>query len=80
MNKALERVRAIGAHAWLTFLQQLNALLVSVLGGILVVNTTYPDVIRSLLAKLPPIPAAIALGLLGFLVHYSARRAKKAGE
>jgi hypothetical protein len=76
MTKLIDKIQAAGARAWLTFIQQLNAIVMAAFGSAIVVHSTYPDVIRQLLSKLPPAIAAVCLFLFGFVVHYALRRAK----
>lgn len=78
MNAVLERVRAIGARAWLRFVQALNLIAVSLLGGVVVVNQAYPGVIAGAVQKLPPIVGIPLIIGFGILVHYALRRAKLA--
>lgn len=78
MGVLLQRIHDIGARAWLQFLQSLNWIMVSLLGGAYVVNETYPDVVRSQIAKLPAYVGIPAILIFGVIVHYAARRAKKA--
>jgi hypothetical protein len=76
MQVLLEKVHAIGARAWMRFVQALNWIAVSIAGSLVVVNSTYPGVISSAIGKLPPavgIPAVVGFGVL---VHYALRRAK----
>lgn len=80
MSPLINRIHAIGAHAWLVFVQALNWIAVSLLGGIVVVNSAYPGVISGAVAKLPPAVGIPAILIFGMLVHYATRRAKKAGD
>lgn len=76
MNPILQRIHDIGTRAWLRFVQALNAILISLAGAAVVVNQAYPGVITGAISKLPPIVGIPLLFVLGFLVHYSLRRAK----
>lgn len=80
MKRLLERIHAIGAHAWLRFLQGLNVAAVALLGAAEVVNASYPGVISSVVGKLPPAIGIPTIFVFGALVHYAARRAKKSAE
>jgi hypothetical protein len=64
----------------LTFVQSLNGIAMAMLGGVAIVYQTFPDVVRSLLSKLPPTAAALALFVFGTAVHLALRQAKKAGQ
>jgi hypothetical protein len=78
MEKWMEELRNAGVHAWLVFVQSINGIAMAVVGGALVVHETYPDVIRGLLSKLPPVWAAVLLFVFGAVVHWGLRQAKKA--
>ena len=84
MKKAWEellwRIHADVTRAWLVFVQSINAIAMALLGGALIVHQTYPDVLRGLLAGLPPQVGAACLFAFGAIVHWALRRAKKAGE
>lgn len=76
MNALTARVHSIGARAWVRFVQVLNVIAASLLGGVAVVSQVYPGVISGAVGKLPPalgIPVIIGFGVL---VHYALRRAK----
>jgi hypothetical protein len=76
----VSRLHDIGAHAWLVFVQSLNWIAVSLLGGVAVVHEAYPSIISGAVAKLPPVIGIPAILAFGVLVHYALRRAKKAGN
>lgn len=78
MNKILERLEAVGQHAWLTFLQSLNGIAMALLGGVVIVHQAYPQLIAGAISKLPPqigIPLIFAFGII---VHFALRSAKRA--
>lgn len=80
MNALLEKIREAGTQAWLRFVQQLNAILMALLGGALVVHQSYPTLLGDLLGPIPVPLKAAALFAFGAIVHIALRRAKQAGE
>jgi hypothetical protein len=78
VNKILARIQDLGALAWVRFLQSLNAIAISLAGGALVVQQSYPDLVRQIVAKVPGYGGAVGLFLFGVVVHYALRRAAKA--
>jgi hypothetical protein len=80
MNAYLQRLHAIGAQAWLRFVQALNALAGTIVGGIVLLNIARPQLAAELTASLSPIQQLVAGVAWCSLVHYALRRAKKAGE
>jgi hypothetical protein len=79
MNPILQKIRDASTRAWLTFTQALNAIAVSLVGGALVVSTSYPDVVRSVISGAPKPLQIVILMVFGVLVHLALRQAKKAG-
>lgn len=79
MSRLLQRIHDIGAHAWQTFLQVLNAIAVGLFGGVILVYQTYPGAITNLFSKLSPWIGIPSLITFGIVVHYALGRAKKAG-
>lgn len=78
MSPLLQRIHDIGVMAWLRFVQALNFILISLAGSVLVIHQAYPQLISGMIGKLPPIAGVPLLLLIGLLVHYALRRAKKA--
>lgn len=76
MSPIVQKIHDIGTRTWLRFVQALNAILISLAGAAVVVNQAYPGVITGAINKLPPALGIPLLFVLGFLVHYSLRRAK----
>lgn len=80
MSPLLDRIHAIGTHAWLRFVQALNWIMISLFGSVIVIHETYPQVIAGFVGKLPPIVGIPAIIAFGGLVHYALRRAKVGGN
>jgi hypothetical protein len=78
MRDLLNKIHEASRKAWLTFVQLLNVIAMALVGSAAVVNLTYPDVIRGLLSRLPPLAAASLLFVFGAIVHYGTQRAKRA--
>ena len=76
----IDDIRSAGAVAWLRFVKWLNGAAVAILGGIVVVNMTYSDVLRSAIASLPGPVQLVALLGFGILVHVALSKAQKGGE
>lgn len=73
----LDRIDDIAAMAWLRFVQALNGLLVTLLGAALVVHQAYPNLIAQMVGKLPPAVGIPVIILVGILIHFALRQAKK---
>lgn len=73
----MSEIHRIGATFWLRLVQSLNAIAMTLLGGLLLVHESYPSVITGAIAKLPPAIGIPLIFLFGLLVHYALRRAKK---
>lgn len=78
MNRVLQRIHDIGAVAWIRFVQALNWIAISLLGSVVVINTTYPGAISSIVNKLPPTLGIPFILTFGVAAHYALRRAAKA--
>lgn len=78
MGKLFDEMRADIRQRWLRLVQGLNGLAVTIAGGALVVNQSYPDTFKSLLGSLPGKYQIAALFAFGAVVHYAIRQAAKA--
>lgn len=76
MKALFDRLCAIGALAWMRFVQSLNAIAMTLLGGALVVHQSYPSLLGDLLGPIPLPVKALLLFLFGSAVHLAMRRAK----
>lgn len=80
MNTLLEHLGADCRKFWLSLLQSLNGIAVTLGGIVLYVHANYPGTESQLLAALPPVLQGVVLAVFGGLVHVVTRQAKKAGE
>lgn len=78
MNRVIQRIHDIGANAWLLLVHTMNWIAVSLLGGVMVVNSTYPGVISNAVNKLSPKLGIPGILIFGTIAHYAIRRARKA--
>lgn len=65
------------ARAWLLFVQWINAIAMSLLGGALIVHQSYPTIFSDLLGPIPTPTKAAILFAFGTIVHFALRQAKK---
>lgn len=78
MDKVFERIHAIGALAWVRFVQALNWIALSAAGLIATINAMYPQAVSEAASALPPLVKLGILAVWAALVHYALRRAAKA--
>lgn len=78
MNAIIQRIHDAGLRAWLLFIQWLNGMAVTLLGGALVVHQSYPNLLGDVLGGVPGPLKVVALFAFGAVVHYALSRAKKA--
>lgn len=78
MNKVIQRIHDIGAHAWLLFVQWLNGIAATLIAGIIALNAAYPQFVLQLGGDLPAPLKLAGAGVWALAVHYALRRAKKA--
>lgn len=78
MIKLFAEIRADIRQRWLRFVQAVNGLAVGLAGGALVVQQSYPDTFKSLVANVPGKYQLLVLFAFGAVVHYALSQAAKA--
>lgn len=69
--------RADIRRSWVRLVQTINGIAVSLAGGALIVNQSYPDTFRTIVAELPHHYQLAALFGFGFVVHFALQQAAK---
>jgi aspartate ammonia-lyase len=80
MNNLLARIRDASQRAWITFISNMNKLMLAACAGVVMLNQINPQFVNTLTNSMTKTQQAIAAFAFCTIVQFAIKQVKKAGE